>query len=64
MKLTFLSIKNYCLNIWYKYKKNIILAILIFLIASLSFGLGFITAFQIVIKTPIIIEKCSENSIP
>ena len=43
-----------------KYQKEIIVGIFVFLLVSLSFGLGYLTATKIFIPTPIIIEKCSE----
>ncbi len=41
------------------HKKNIILFLLIFLISSLSFGLGYLVNREFT-HAPIIIEKCSE----
>lgn len=41
------------------YKKEIIIFLLIFLISSLSFGLGYLVNQQFN-RSPIIIEKCSE----
>lgn len=41
------------------YKKEIIIFLLIFLISSLSFGLGYLVDRQFN-RSPIIIEKCSE----
>ena len=43
-----------------KYKKEIIVAIFAFLIATLSFGLGYLTATKLEKTVPIIIEKCSK----
>jgi uncharacterized membrane protein len=43
-----------------KYKKEIIVVIFVFLIATLSFGLGYLVASKITQKVPIIFEKCSE----
>ncbi len=43
-----------------KYKKEIIVAIFAFLIATLSFGLGYLTATKLEKNVPIIFEKCSE----
>jgi len=43
-----------------KYKKEIIVALFIFLISVLSFGLGYLTASKITQKVPIVFEKCSE----
>jgi hypothetical protein len=42
-----------------QYKKELILGGIIFLVASLSFGIGFLTNREIN-HAPIIIEKCSE----
>jgi hypothetical protein len=44
-----------------KNKKEIILAILIFFVSTIGFGLGFLTAQESSI-TPIVIEQCSEIS--
>jgi len=41
-----------------KYRKEVILVIIIFFVASLSFGLGYL-ANQEYNRTPIIIEQCS-----
>ncbi|NLA08283.1 MAG: hypothetical protein GX873_01120 [Parcubacteria group bacterium] len=41
-------------------KKEIIIGIFVFLIVTISFALGYLTAEKLVQKTPIIIEKCSE----
>ncbi len=60
MNLYFLSIINKILDTCVNYKKEIIVGIFVFLIASLCFGLGFLVASKMVINTPIIIEKCSE----
>lgn len=42
-----------------KYKKEIIVAIFVFLIATLSFGLGYLTATKLEKTIPIVFEKCS-----
>jgi hypothetical protein len=47
--------KNWIVN----HKKEIIFALIIFLVASLSFGLGYLSNREFN-RTPIIIEKCSE----
>lgn len=44
-----------------KYKKEIIVGVFVFLLTTLSFGLGFLTAKYFFIQTPIIIEKCSSD---
>jgi len=43
-----------------KYKKEIVVAIFVFLIATLSFGLGYLTATKLEKTVPIVFEKCSE----
>lgn len=43
-----------------KHKKEIIVTLFIFLISSLSFGLGYLVASKITNKVPIIFEKCSK----
>jgi len=49
------------LRVYFKvYKKKIIIFILIFLISSFSFGLGYLVNQQFE-RSPIIIEKCSES---
>jgi len=45
-----------------KYKKEIIVALFIFLISALSFGLGYLTASKIAQKVPIVFEQCSPDS--
>ena len=46
---------------WYNYrKKEAILFCLIFLVSSLSFGIGYLFATDSS-KAPIVIEKCSES---
>jgi uncharacterized membrane protein len=47
-------------NFLQKYKKEIIVAIFVFLITTLSFGLGYLTATKLEKTVPIIFEKCSE----
>jgi len=47
-------------NFFSKYKKERIVVIFVFLIATLSFGLGYLAASKITQKVPIIFEKCSE----
>jgi len=47
-------------DIFEKNKKEIIIAIFIFLIVTTSFALGYLTATQFTRQVPIIIEKCSE----
>jgi|YelNatPaOPRAMG01_1025707.scaffolds.fasta_scaffold53528_2 predicted negative regulator of RcsB-dependent stress response len=41
-------------------KKVIIFAVFIFLIVTISFGLGYLTALKLAKPAPIIIEKCSD----
>jgi Na+/H+ antiporter NhaC len=43
-------------------QKNIFIALLIFLIATLSFGLGYLTNREFT-HSPIVIEKCSSARI-
>jgi len=45
-------------NFFQSNKKIIIFAIFIFLIVTISFGLGYLTALKLVRPVPIIIEKC------
>ena len=47
-------------EIFQQNKKEIVIGIFIFLIVTISFALGYLTATSIVQKTPIIIEKCGE----
>ncbi len=55
------KVKNQAMNNFLqKYKKEIIVAIFVFLIATLSFGLGYLTATKLEKTVPIIFEKCSE----
>lgn len=42
-----------------QYKKEIILGLILFLVASLSFGLGYVASGQFN-RAPIVIEKCSD----
>jgi hypothetical protein len=42
-----------------QYRKEIIFALIIFLVASLSFGLGYLANREFT-HAPIIIEKCSD----
>jgi len=44
-----------------QYRKEIIFALIVFLVASLSFGLGYLANREFN-HAPIIIEKCSEQS--
>jgi hypothetical protein len=44
-----------------KYKKEIILGAIVFLVSSLSFGLGYLANREFN-HAPIIIEKCADNS--
>jgi hypothetical protein len=43
------------------HRKEIVFALIMFLVASLSFGLGYLANRELN-RAPIIIEKCSENS--
>jgi len=45
-------------NFIWEYKRHILLILLLFLIISLSFGLGYLLARE-TNRAPIIIEKCS-----
>jgi len=47
-------------NAFEKNKREIIIAVFVFLIVTTSFALGYLTATHFVQKTPIVIEKCSE----
>ena len=51
----FANIKNWIIS----HKKEIIFFLIIFLMASLSFGLGYLANREFN-RTPIIIEKCSK----
>ncbi|HOK20694.1 MAG TPA: hypothetical protein PLB74_01325 [Candidatus Paceibacterota bacterium] len=46
-------------NVFEKNKREIIVAIFVFLIVTTSFALGYLTATHFVQKVPIVIEKCS-----
>ena len=48
-------------EIWNLRRREIILGIIIFLVASLSFGLGYLSNKELT-HNPIVIEKCSEKS--
>ncbi len=43
------------------HKKEMIIIIFIFLVSSLSFGLGYLVASKITQQVPIIFEKCSNT---
>ncbi len=53
----FSNIKDWVIN----HKRDIILFLLIFLISSLSFGLGYLVNREFT-RAPIIIEKCSDTA--
>lgn len=49
------------LQSWFQGRKEqILLAVLLFLVISVSFGLGYLIRGE-ASKAPIVIEKCSEN---
>lgn len=52
-----LQIKEWVID----HKRDIILFLLIFLISSLSFGLGYLVNREFN-RSPIMIEKCSDNT--
>lgn len=45
---------------FFRYRKEIILAAIIFLVASISFGAGYLANREFS-RAPIIIEQCSER---
>jgi len=53
----FSNIKDWVIN----HKRDIVLFLLIFLISSLSFGLGYLVNREFT-RAPIVIEKCSDTA--
>jgi len=53
--------KQKIIDFFSNHKKEIIIIIFIFLISSLSFGLGYLVAAKITSPVPIIFEKCSAD---
>lgn len=51
--------KHKIVDFFSRHKKEIIIIIFIFLISSLSFGLGYLVASRMTSQVPIIFEKCS-----
>lgn len=58
-KEKFKTLKEEIKNKIFFYRKELILALIIFLVSSLSFGLGYLANREFS-RAPIIIEKCSD----
>lgn len=57
-KEKFELLKEEMRNKFFLYRRELVLALIIFLVASLSFGLGYLANYEFN-RAPIIIEKCS-----